>query len=90
MVEGGGSLPRPEFALAQDGPTEGLGYLLPHGYELELKTSTRSKKRSREAPRYLAHTSGNIAANISHPHPHTPQPCQGGGGGGTTPEWKRG
>ena len=28
---GRGSLPGPDYALAQDGPTGGLGYLLPHG-----------------------------------------------------------
>ena len=47
MSEGGGegSLPIPDFALAQDGPTGGLVTLLPPGYKLELKTSTSSNKR---------------------------------------------
>ena len=64
----------------------------PPGHELELKASKRSNKRSGEAPTYLAHTSGKIAANIPPPHTHK-HPRQGfrGGGGGDTTSWpKRG
>ena len=53
----------------------------PPGYELDLKASTRSNKRNRESPRYLANpgVAGAGAANIAHPPQPTPPP-QGGGG----------
>ena len=40
-----------------------------------MKASTRSDKRSGEAPRFILYPDGNIIANIAHtPSPHTPNP----------------